>query len=83
MKLEPGMLVKSKAGRDKGHIYVVVRTDGEYVYAADGEARTLRRMKPKNRKHLQAILVMRFEGVPDDEALKNIIKEYTHEGEKA
>ncbi len=83
MKLEPGMLVKSKAGRDKDHIYVVIRVDGEYVYAADGAARPLRRMKKKNKKHLQPIMKMKLAAVPDDAALRDIIKEYTREGDEA
>lgn len=83
MMLEPGILVRSKAGRDKGHVYVIVRIDDDCIYVADGTARPLCRMKKKNRKHLQPILKMRLKGTPDDEALRKIIKEYTREGETA
>ena len=83
MKLEPGMLVKSKAGRDKDQIYVVVHVDGEYVYAADGGARPVCRMKKKNKKHLQPILKMRLARTPEDAAIRDIIKEYTREGDEA
>ena len=76
MGLETGMLVKSKAGRDKGHIYVVAGTENGYVYVADGELRPLRHMKRKNSRHLQPILKMRLEGKPDDEGIRRIIREF-------
>ena len=53
MKLEPGMLARSKAGHDKDRIYVIIRTEDEFVYVADGDLRPLRHMKRKNARHLQ------------------------------
>lgn len=47
MNFEPGMIVKSKAGHDKNNIYVVIRVENEYVYLADGQNRTLDRMKKR------------------------------------
>ena len=47
MKLQPGMLARSKAGHDKDRIYVVIRTEDKYVYVADGDLRPLRHMKRK------------------------------------
>ncbi len=43
MVFEPGMLAKSKAGRDKGCIYVIIDVNAEYIYLADGASRTVRR----------------------------------------
>ena len=76
MQLRPGMLVKSKAGRDKEHVYVIILAEDEYVYVADGELRPLRHMKRKNSRHLQPILKMRLEGKPDDEGIRRIIREF-------
>ena len=45
--------MRSKAGRDKGTLYVVIRTEGDYVYAADGAARKLDRLKKKKIKHVE------------------------------
>ncbi len=45
----------SKAGHDKGKVYVVVREDPEYFYLADGETRSVSAPKKKNRKHIQII----------------------------
>ena len=35
MELKPGMLARSKAGRDKDCIYVIRSVNDEYVYLAD------------------------------------------------
>lgn len=74
MKLEPGMLAVSKAGRDKGHVYVIIDAGKEYVDVADGELRPLRHMKRKNTKHLQPVLRVRLDGTPDDAAVREIIR---------
>ena len=74
MKLEPGMLAVSKAGRDKGHVYVIIDAGKEYVYVADGDLRPLRHMKRKNTKHLQPVLRVRLDGTPDDTAVREIIR---------
>ena len=46
----PGMMARSQAGHDKGSLYFIVRTEGEYVYLTDGVRRTL--AKPKNVKRM-------------------------------
>ncbi len=39
-KYEVGMLARSKAGHDKGHVYVIHQTSDEtYVYLIDGSGR--------------------------------------------
>ena len=40
-RFEKGMLVKSKAGHDKGKIYVIIRMDETYLYLVDGRLKTL------------------------------------------
>lgn len=82
MKLEPGMLARSKAGHDKDRIYVVIRTEAEFVYVADGDLRPIRHMKRKNARHLQPVLKMRLEGEPDDAAVRGLIRKYTRQGEQ-
>lgn len=83
MQLETGMLARSKAGRDKEHVYVVVNVENEYVYVADGKTRPLRHMKKKNRRHLQPIRKIRFDGVPEDKAVREVIEQYIREGKPA
>lgn len=49
-------LAVSKAGHDRGRVYVVLREAGEYVFLADGEKKTAENPKKKNRKHIQPVL---------------------------
>lgn len=55
MELKLGMLARSKAGRDKDCIYVIRSVNDEYVYLADTPVGDARRIKKKNRKHIQVI----------------------------
>ena len=51
--LEPGEIVRSKAGRDRNRAFVVLEVlDADYVLLVDGRLRTLDRPKKKKRKHL-------------------------------
>lgn len=53
--LKPGQLVRSKAGRDKGKHYLVIKVlSPREVLLADGRRRPLSRPKKKNALHLQA-----------------------------
>ena len=54
-RFEVGMLARSKAGHDKGHVYEIMKVDGAHVYLADGLHRTLERPKKKKKKHVQII----------------------------
>ena len=72
----------SKAGHDKGALYVIIREEGEYVYVADGRIRTSDRPKKKNRKHVQIIKKKQItepESGLDDIMIRKIIKEYQEE----
>ena len=50
-----GQFVTSRAGHDRGTLYIVVAEEGEYVCLSDGRRRTPDRPKKKNRKHIQPI----------------------------
>lgn len=51
---QPGQVVISKAGRDKGRLYVVLKVESDrYIQVADGSVRTVRRPKRKNVRHVQ------------------------------
>lgn len=48
-----GQVVKSRAGRDKGRIFLVLKIiDQDYVYVVDGDLRKLDNPKQKKIKHL-------------------------------
>lgn len=62
-----GKVVLSKAGRDKDHLYIVVRQlNDEYVLLANGCTKTFKEPKKKKLKHLSLIDSM-------DEEIKSAI----------
>lgn len=78
MRLETGMLVRSKAGRDKDCIYVIISVKDEYVYLTDGAAKPLCHLKKKNRKHVQPIFKAGIIPITDDEEIRNHIKRFAN-----
>ena len=53
MEYRIGQVVRSIAGRDNGKGFIVVRTEPNFVYVADGETRKLEAPKKKKLKHIQ------------------------------
>lgn len=88
-EFETGMLAVSKAGHDKGRLYVVLKADPQFVYLADGKNRSVDRPKKKKRKHIQinyyipGILKQTLEEKQklEDEQIKKAIKEYKNQQE--
>ena len=54
MNITAGTVVISRAGHDCGRAMMVVQTDGEFLFVADGKERKLEKPKKKNRKHVRA-----------------------------
>lgn len=50
-----GMFAISKAGHDKGKMYVVIDEENDLLYLADGKIRKLENPKKKKKKHLQIV----------------------------
>ena len=76
-RTEAGMFARSKAGHDKGRLYLIEKTEGEYVYLVDGARRTLAKPKKKKQKHIQVICRIweNWETVNDDD-IKRAIRQY-------
>ena len=53
MEIKVGSVVRSKMGRDKGDLSMVLAMEGDYVYMANGELRKVDKPKKKKLKHLQ------------------------------
>ena len=65
--LVPGQLVRAKAGRDKGSIFLVLEIlDSKFVHIVNGKRRTLEHPKRKRVTHLQPFNMV----VDDFEAMK-------------
>lgn len=52
MQFVKGMVVRSKAGHDKGSFFVITDFDAQYAYIADGKGRTVKNPKKKKLIHL-------------------------------
>ena len=53
--MEVGRAVLSKAGRDAGRRFVVLRTEGPYGFLADGETHKAGKPKKKKQMHLRPL----------------------------
>lgn len=53
--IEIGNLVCSKAGHDKGTVYIVVSVDKDFLYLIDGKYKTLSKPKKKRSKHVERL----------------------------
>lgn len=49
-----GQIVKSRAGRDKSNLFVIIDKNNEYVYLVDGKIRKMDHPKKKKVKHIEA-----------------------------
>ncbi len=56
MELEPGSLVQSIAGHDKGSYFFIFKEEDEYIYLVDGKYRCLDCPKKKKKKHVKTLI---------------------------
>ena len=49
-------VVIATAGREKGKLFYVIGTQGEFLLLCDGKHRTLEKPKRKKRRHVQKVL---------------------------
>ncbi|MEG1987566.1 MAG: KOW domain-containing RNA-binding protein [Oscillibacter sp.] len=52
MDIAKSNIVQSDAGRDRGKLFVVLATQGEFLLLADGKSRKVESPKRKKRKHV-------------------------------
>ena len=52
MDIVKANIVKSTAGRDKGELFFVLATEGDFLLLADGKLRPVEHPKRKRRKHV-------------------------------
>jgi len=71
-----GSLVYSRAGRDKGTLFLVLRAEGEYVYLTDGDTRRVEKPKRKKLKHINktnTVCEMDFDNVTNSDVRKALL----------
>lgn len=76
------LLAVSRAGHDKGTVYLVLDADDVYFWLADGKRRKLENPKKKKQMHVQVIrhlpseLLAQMQSVTLDAHVRKILKEY-------
>ena len=55
MEITKSHIVRSRAGRDKGKLFVVLGVEGEYLLLADGRTRKLESPKRKKTRHVRFV----------------------------
>ncbi len=55
MELAENNIVLSIAGHDKGNLFYVLKTEGDFVWLADGKGRKLDAPKRKRQKHVRGV----------------------------
>lgn len=76
MEVIPGVLVRSKAGRDKNKVYLISSIENKNIYVTDGDKFPVGHEKKKNKKHLQPIKKMKLNPLSDDQTVKEFIIQY-------
>lgn len=73
MDISRGSLVYSRAGRDRGTLFLVIATEGEFVYLTDGDTRKVVKPKKKKLRHINktnTVLKLDFENISDSDVRK-------------
>ena len=55
MELQRGHIVRSRAGHDRGDLYCVMQTEGDFLLLADGKRKRLTSPKRKREKHVEPV----------------------------
>lgn len=79
-----GQFITSKAGHDKGVLYVVVAQEGDFLFLSDGKLKPVDKPKRKRYKHVQPVSQTVGEelteaikgGKATNEQIKYAIKQY-------
>ena len=75
-----GLIVRSKAGRDKGGLFIILSLENEYAYVADGDLRKVDRPKKKKLRHLQLtgyVSKLDLSGEVTDREVRKALAEYS------
>lgn len=71
-----GTIVRSAAGHDKGKFMVVVQSDDQFVYLADGKERKLDKLKKKRLKHINPTNTVIDTDNLTDRRLRSVLREF-------
>ena len=76
MDFEKGMVVRAKAGRDKGKFLVILEIQGGYALIADGRRRRVEHPKRKKLIHLAPTNTAHTGSLETNPKIKQILREF-------
>ena len=76
MDFEKGMVVRAKAGRDKGKFLVILEIQGGYALIADGRRRRVEHPKRKKLIHLAPTKTVHQGSLETNPKIKKILREF-------
>lgn len=80
MNIVKGSIVRAKSGRDKGGFFVVLGTEQQFAYIADGKRRRVEKPKKKKLIHLAPTNTV-YEGSTDtNPKIRKILNEFINGG---
>ena len=75
MNIQKGSIVRAKSGHDKGRFFLVLSTEGNYAFIADGKTRRLEKPKKKNILHLAATNIIYTGSAETNPQIKRILSD--------
>lgn len=87
--IEPGRAVLSRAGRDAGRRFAVLRADENFAYIADGSLRKAEAPKKKKLRHVRATqeyfpsiaAILKDGGMPSNAEIRRLLAERSDDPE--
>ena len=82
MNFEKGMIVKPKSGHRINKHFVLVETDENFVYIADGKRKRLSNPKKKNKKHVVVTDKQKVDlNTQTDKSIRKLLNKYDLDSE--
>lgn len=75
-----GSIVRAKAGRDKNGFFVVLQSDLQYAFIADGKRRTVQHPKKKKLIHLSATKTVISGSFETNPQIRRILNNFNQNG---
>ena len=76
MIITQGSVVRAKAGRDKDNFFIVVKTEKDMAYIADGRRRKVEKPKLKKLIHLQATNTILNETMDTNRKIRKALNDF-------
>ena len=76
MTITQGSVVRAKAGRDKDNFFIVVKTEKDMAYIADGRRRKVEKPKLKKLIHLQATNTILNETMDTNRKIRKALNDF-------